>query len=149
MEAPPMEIATERVAGADSPAIAFELNKRVASKGPARSHRRRATLRAARGAGRKLVLLLVILAGLFALQAAARAADDSVLSPDAVPSQPALSPDEMNAPPVGSPDAVPSQPALSPDEMNAPPVGSPDAVPPDPALSPENIQAPPVKEVDG
>ena len=57
---------------------------------------------------------------------------------------PALSPEEMTAPPALSPDAVPPDPALAPSQMRSPPVLSPDAVRPEPALSPEQMSAPPV-----
>jgi len=86
-----------------------------------------------------LVFTLVFVAG-------ARADDDTVLSPDAVAPDPALSPEQMSEPPVLSPDADQPDPALSPEQMSEPPVRSPDAVTPDPALSPEQMSEPPVPE---
>ena len=95
---------------------------------------------------RRATALCSVLALMFALQSYAQSDDDAVLSPDAVPPDPALSPEEMSEPPVRSPDAVAPDPALSPEEMNEPPVASPDATPPDPALSPEEMKEPPIPE---
>jgi len=63
-------------------------------------------------------------------------AADPVLSPDAVPGAPALSPDQTTPPQILSPDAVPGDPVRSPDAVRSDPVLSPDAVPNDPARSP-------------
>ena len=67
----------------------------------------------------------------------AQPAPDPVLSPDAVPSAPALSPEQTTTPRILSPDAVPNDPASSPDAVRSDPVLSPDAVPNDPARSPD------------
>lgn len=83
-----------------------------------------------------------------AFQVHAQSSDDSVLSPDAVAPDPALSPEEMSEPSVASPDATPPDPALSPEQMSEPPVASPDETPPDPALSPEEMSEPPVEEAN-
>lgn len=94
----------------------------------------------------KIAVLCSVLALIFAFQSYAQSDDDAVLSPGAVPPDPALSPEEMSEPPVRSPDAVAPDPALSPEEMSEPPVASPDATPPDPALSPEEMKEPPIPE---
>jgi hypothetical protein len=73
---------------------------------------------------------------------------DPVLSPDAVPNAPALSPDQMSAPPVLVPGAVPNDPALSPDQMSAPQILSPDAIPGAPVLSPDAVRNDPALSPD-
>ncbi len=96
----------------------------------------------------RAVLLCGALLCMPVLQTHAQTSADSVLSPDAVAPDPALSPEEMNDSPVRSPDAVAPDPALSPEEMSESPVRSPDAVAPDPALSPEEMDEPPIPEAN-
>jgi len=64
-------------------------------------------------------------------------APDPVLSPDAVPNAPELSPDQTTPPQILSPDAVPNDPVPAPDAVRSDSVLSPDAVPNDPARSPD------------
>jgi hypothetical protein len=78
----------------------------------------------------------------------AQSTPDPVLSPDAVPNAPALSPDQMSAPPVLVPGAVPNDPALSPDQMSAPQILSPDAIPGAPVLSPDAVRNDPALSPD-
>lgn len=78
----------------------------------------------------------------------AQVTPDPVLSPDAVPNAPALSPDQMSAPPVLVPGTVPNDPALSPDQMSAPPIPSPDATPSAPVRSPDAVRNDPALSPD-
>jgi hypothetical protein len=79
-----------------------------------------------------------------ALGAVAQVTPDPVLSPGAVPTDPALSPDQTRPAPVLRPGAVPTDPALSPDQTRPAPVLSPGAVRTDPALSPDQTRPAPV-----
>ena len=62
---------------------------------------------------------------------------DPVLSTDAIPNVPALSPDQIPPPQILSPDAVSNDSALSPDQTTPPQILSPDAVGSDPVLAPD------------
>ena len=92
--------------------------------------------------------LITVLGGTLAifvaLGAVAQVTPDPVLRPGAVPTDPALSPDQTQPAPVLMPGAVQRDPALTPEQSQGGPVLSPGAVRRDPALTPEQSQGAPV-----
>jgi hypothetical protein len=69
---------------------------------------------------------------------------DPVLGPNAVPTDPALAPDQTRPAPVLSPGAVRDAPVLAPDQTRPAPVLSPGAVRPDAVLGPDQTNPAPV-----
>jgi hypothetical protein len=72
------------------------------------------------------ILLACLLAAAGAVAQVDTVVPDPVLSPGAIASDPALSPEQMNPPPVQSVDAVRPDAALSPEETTEDPALSPD-----------------------
>ena len=91
-----------------------------------------------------VAMLCGALVGLGAPDVNAQVTPDPVLRPGAVPTDPALSPNQTNPMPVLRPGAVRTDSALTPQQTDPSPVLRPGAVPTDPVLRPDQTSPAPV-----